>query len=174
MVHVTEGAAMQTRDETTQPGASRGERVKNEIRNAAHDLAGSGRETLKDSAENLKYQGAESLRGLADAVRDAGESLSRDGRAGPLADLAGQAARNLSEFSQAIEGRSTGEIVSMVRDFGRRNPVAFLAGSVLAGLALGRIATLPSQNQSRAPAASSTAPDKPSVAGPSAGATGAF
>ncbi len=167
---------MQMRDDTKEPEASPGARIKETVSGAAHDLAGSARETLEDNAENLKHQGAESLRGWADAVRDAGESLSRDGRAGPLADLAGQAARSLSEFSQAVDGRSTGEIVSMVRDFGRRNPVAFLAGSVLAGLALGRIATLPSQNQSRTPAASGTAPDKPmpSVAGPSAGATGAF
>lgn len=167
---------MQTRDETNGPGSSPGERVKETVSGAAHDLTGSARDTLAENAESLKHQGAESLRGFADAVRDAGDSLSRDGRAGPLADLAGEAARNLSEFSRAVDGRSTGEIVSMVRDFGRRNPVAFLAGSVLAGLALGRIATLPSQNQARVPDEAQPAPAKPmpSVVGPSAGATGAF
>jgi hypothetical protein len=55
--------------------------------------------------------------------------------------LLGEASRGLAGLSRAMEGRSVGELVGNLAEFGRRNPAAFLGGAALAGFAVARLAT---------------------------------
>ena len=80
--------------------------------------------------------------------------------------MVSHAASGLESMSRSIQGRSTGDIVGSVRRFGRENPMAFFAGSVLAGLALGRLAAAspnhgPDRQADRDPALPAASPAKP-------------
>lgn len=91
-------------------------------------------------AEKVKEATASHLDVFADALRIASSELSKN-HPGPTTELISQAASGLEGLSRSLHGRSTREMIETARQFGRDNPVAFLAGSVLAGLALGRFAT---------------------------------
>ena len=128
-------------------------RAKEEAREAKR-LAGDAREEIKEKGaeagdwlkheaeergEEYKEQAANGLQSFADAVRAAGDQLRRE-QPGPAGDMVGQAASGLEALSRGLHRRSTGEMLDSLRDFGRRNPAGFIAGSVLAGFAVGRFA----------------------------------
>jgi len=51
-----------------------------------------------------------------------------------------QAADGLESLSRNLADKEPGDLLNAVRDFGRKNPAAFIGGAVLVGLALGRFA----------------------------------
>lgn len=79
----------------------------------------------------------QTLGDFANAVRKAGDELSQADQS-MAGRVVRQAADGLEGLARSISGRRPEELLDAVRDFGRRNPTAFLAGSVLTGLALGR------------------------------------
>lgn len=103
---------------------------------SASKLASDVTDAVRDAAEDRKDRGARSIEGVADAVRDAADDL--DGEVPYVSDYVRQAAEALSDFSQAIRDRSVGDLVDTVSDFARRQPTAFFAGSVLAGVVASR------------------------------------
>lgn len=74
------------------------------------------------------------------ALEKAGEDLKGDNLS-LAADLVSQAASGLGGLARSLEGKSPVEMLGAVRTFGRQNPVGFVAISVLAGFALGRVAS---------------------------------
>ena len=90
-------------------------------------------------ADAAKDEAAAGLAAFSDALKAARSELS-DRKLGFAGDMLTQAADGLEGFSRALEGRSSAEMLEAARDFGRRNPMGFIAGSVLAGFALGRVA----------------------------------
>ena len=58
----------------------------------------------------------------------------------PASRLVQQAADSLESLSRNLADKEPGELLNAVRDFGRKNPAAFIGGAVLVGLALGRFA----------------------------------
>lgn len=96
----------------------------------AQNLAG-------EQAEKVKEAAASHLDIFADALRSAGDELARN-QTGPAGEFVASAASGLEGLSRSLHGKSTAQMVDAVRHFGRENPLGFLAGSVLAGLALSR------------------------------------
>ncbi len=92
-------------------------------------------------AETMKgaQVGARTLGDFANAVRRAGDELA-DADQSPASRLVRQAADGLESLSRNLADKEPGDILNSVRDFGRRNPAAFIGGAVLVGLALGRFA----------------------------------
>lgn len=111
----------------------------NAARDEAKKLAAQGQRLAGEQAEKVKEAAVSHLDVFADSLRAASEELGRN-QSGPAADMVSNAASGLEGLTRSLHGRSTGEMIDTVRNFGRENPIAFLAGSVLAGLALGRIA----------------------------------
>ncbi|PZQ57319.1 MAG: hypothetical protein DI570_19880 [Phenylobacterium zucineum] len=118
----------------------------------AKELIGQAGQTLKAEAQSFASVAqdrvrAETQRGtekatrtlgdFANAIRKAGDELSSADQS-PASRLVQQAADGLETFSRSLEGKDPGQLLNDVRDFGRRHPVAFIGGAVLAGLALGR------------------------------------
>ena len=114
-----------------------------EAKEAVSDKASSIGSEMKDEAmargDEMKHQASEGLGEFAEALRDASDKLSSK-QPGAITDLIGQAASGLEALSRSLERKSSGEMLDEVRNFGRRNPGGFIAGSVLAGFALGRFA----------------------------------
>lgn len=103
----------------------------------ASQLASEARDGMMQGAEGAKKQATQSLHAFAEAVREAGDKLSESDQS-MAAGFVRQAANGLERLSSTLGRKPFGEMIEDVRSFGRRNPTAFIAGSVLAGLAIGR------------------------------------
>lgn len=110
-----------------------------EAREGAASIASRARDEAAAKGEELKDRTADQLGVFADAVRAASDELAAK-EPGMVSDMVGQAARGLEEFSNSLRRTSPGGMVDGVRAFGRQNPVAFLAGTMLAGFAVARFA----------------------------------
>ena len=101
-------------------------------------------------AAERKDEAAGRVTGFARALEGAASSLEENGQA-TEARLTRQAADSLARLGDATHGKEVEDIVTAVEDFGRKQPVAFLTGAVLAGFALSRF--LKSSTGRRSPTA---------------------
>jgi len=92
-----------------------------------------------EGVRNAQAKASESMHSFAEAIRKAGDELKENDQ-GPVAQVLAQAAGSLDEMSRALGQKGIGEIVNDVRSFGRQHPGAFILGSALLGVALGRFA----------------------------------
>lgn len=92
-----------------------------------------------DGARSAQRRTSESMHTFAEAIRKAGDELQGKDE-GPVAQLLSHAAGGLDQMSRAIGQKRLEDIVTDVRSFGREHPGAFVMGSVLLGVALGRFA----------------------------------
>jgi hypothetical protein len=105
----------------------------------ARDLGDQAASRIGAEAEGIRDEAAAGLSAFSDALKSASEQLSGK-KLGFAGDVVQQAASGLENLARSLEGRSPGEMLEGIRSFGRHNPVGFIAGSVLAGFALGRVA----------------------------------
>ena len=105
----------------------------------ADQVASSVQSKAKDTLEHGKQTASQTLVDFAGAIRKAGDELAQHDQS--LAGrLVKQAADGLEGLSHAVADKRPDELLDAVRDLGRRNPGAVVAGAVLIGLALGRFA----------------------------------
>lgn len=107
------------------------------VRDEARGFASNARERAASRVEQRKQKVTGTIHDFADAVRRAGDELNERDQT-MAARLVSRAAEGLEDVSRTLADRRPSEMVDAVRDFGRRNPAAFLAGSLLLGVAVGR------------------------------------
>jgi hypothetical protein len=107
------------------------------VRDEARGFASSAREQAASRVEQRKQKVTGTIHDFADAVRRAGDELNERDQT-MAARMVSRAAEGLEDVSRSLADRRPSEMIEAVRDFGRRNPAAFLAGSVLLGVAVGR------------------------------------
>jgi hypothetical protein len=112
--------------------------LRDAARSKTSELAAEAKEGALRRAEDAQRQASTSLHTFAEAVRTAGNQLA-ESEQGFAARLVREAANGFEELSDTLSRKHPQQIIEDVRDFGRRNPTAFFAGTVLAGLALGRL-----------------------------------
>jgi hypothetical protein len=105
----------------------------------AQSFASVAQDRVRAEAQKGTQVGAKTLGDFANAVRRAGDELSQADQS-PASRLVQQAADGLESLSRNLADKDPGDLLNAVRDFGRRNPAAFIGGAVLVGLALGRFA----------------------------------
>lgn len=105
----------------------------------AQSFASVAQERVKAEAQKGTQAGARTLGDFANAVRRAGDELAGADQS-PASRLVQQAADGLESLSRSLADKEPGDLLNAVRDFGRRNPAAFIGGAVLVGLAVGRFA----------------------------------
>jgi len=120
-------------------------------RQTAASIGADVKQAARDRMEDAQDKTSEGLRAFAEAVRHAGDELAGKDQ-GAAAQLLSQAAGSLEQISTAIGQKRLDDIIGDVRRFGREHPGAFMLGSVLLGVALGRFA------QSAAPSTGSPEP----------------
>lgn len=111
----------------------------NSLKSEVRSFAGAAQERVATEAQKGVETAGKTLGDFANAVRRAGDELAGADQ-NPAARLVGKAADGLEQFSRSLEGKDPGDLLDAVRDFGRRNPLVFVGGAVLVGLALGRFA----------------------------------
>lgn len=107
-------------------------------RHEAGDIADRLKQRARDEAEGRKQGLAESLHVFADTIRDASDDLwERDQSL--AARIVRESANGLERISRSLDEHSFADATRGLRSFGREHPVAFVAGGMIAGLALGRM-----------------------------------
>ncbi|WP_374473102.1 hypothetical protein [Phenylobacterium sp.] len=107
------------------------------VRQEAAHFASQAQQRAAGEIEKHKATATQTLGSFANAIRRAGDELSTSDQS-MAARFVGQAADGLENFARALSEKRPEDLLDTVRDFSRRNPTAFVAGTVLAGLALGR------------------------------------
>jgi hypothetical protein len=107
------------------------------VKQEAQSFAAQAKEKASGQIEQHKETATRTLGDFANAIRRAGDELSQSDQS-VASRLVQQAADGLESFSRSVADKRPEELLDAVRDFGRRNPMAFVAGSVLVGLAVGR------------------------------------
>ncbi len=142
-----------------------GQALSSSLADAGKDAAAQARElgeqamsSLGSETEAVRDEATEGLIAFSDALKAASAELSGK-RLGFAGDVVQQAAGGLETLARSFEGRSPAEMLDAVRSFGRQNPVGFIAGSVLAGFALGRVAAVAAPASGQGSPTSSGAPE---------------
>ena len=114
------------------------------VREETAQFAGVAKERARGALDQRKETATRTLGDFADAVRKAGDELTARDQS-VASRLVGQAADSLEGLSRTVADKRPEELLDAVRDFGRRNPAAFIGGAVLVGLAIGRFARASAQ-----------------------------
>lgn len=107
-------------------------------RHEAREVADRLKQRATDEAEGRKASLAESLHVFADTIREASDDLGRRDQS-LAARLVRESANGLERMSRGLDQHSVADATRGLRSFGREHPVAFVAGGMIAGLAIGRM-----------------------------------
>lgn len=108
------------------------------VKEEAASFAADARTKAAETIDQKKETASRTLGDFANAVRKAGDELAQSDQS-MATQFVRQAADGLESFARSVADKRPEEMLDTVRDFGRRNPMAFVAGSVLAGFAIGRL-----------------------------------
>jgi len=103
----------------------------------AHEKAEQAEGMVKDQVDQRSTEAGERISGTASDLRSVGEELRNQGKETP-AKLADQAADRTERIGSYLSDSSADKLLSDVEDFGRRQPLAVLAGGVVVGMAAAR------------------------------------
>ncbi|MDG4805717.1 hypothetical protein O7634_02960 [Micromonospora sp. WMMD1120] len=119
-----------------QTAKEQGAEVGREAARQARNLYGEARTQLASQTGEQQRKAAGGLRSLADEMRSMAE---QGGQAGPVTELARQAADRVHGVAGWLEAREPGDLITEVRDYARRNPGTFLVGAAVLGVLAGRL-----------------------------------
>jgi len=132
MARTAQGGSGTTRDLTDQAKATAGQ-VTDQAKATAGQVADTARQQVSTRLADQKDRAAESLGGVAQALRQTSQQLREKDQAG-VTGYVDQAANQIERFSGYLQGRDMGQLVDDVEGFARRQPAAFLGGAFLIGL----------------------------------------
>lgn len=119
-----------------QTAKEQGTEVGREAARQARNLYGEARTQLASQTGEQQRRAAGGLRSLADEMRSMAE---QGGQAGPVSELARQAADRVHGVAGWLEEREPGDLIAEARDYARRNPGTFLVGAAVLGVLAGRL-----------------------------------
>ncbi|TPM89473.1 hypothetical protein [Mesorhizobium sp. B2-1-5] len=108
-----------------------------EVVNKAGKYASEAQEALSGKAQETQRDMSASLAAFGGALRAASEHLANSDQA-TVSKVVLTAAGGLGRLSSSLRDKPVEQVLGEVRSFGRENSGVLIAGSVLAGLALGR------------------------------------
>ena len=109
------------------------------VKQEAATFADSAKDKVLEQVGQKKETASQTLGDFANAIRKAGDELAQHDQS-MAGRMVKQAADGLEGISRSVSDKRPEELLEAVREFGRANPTAFIAGSVLLGLAIGRFA----------------------------------
>lgn len=109
----------------------------NEASEKVREAADSTQEKLREQVDQRSSAAGEKVTGTAHDLRSVGEELRRQGKDTP-ARMADRAAEQSERLGSYLKESDADKILGDVEDFGRRQPLAVLAGGVVLGVAAAR------------------------------------
>jgi uncharacterized protein YjbJ (UPF0337 family) len=102
----------------------------------AKDLLNQGRAEISSQLVTQQQRLGSLVHSFADEL---GTMASKSDKSGPVTDLAQEGSRRIGALAHTLETAEPSDLLEQVRNFARRRPVAFLVGSALAGVVVGRL-----------------------------------
>ena len=127
-----------------------------ELARKTGDYASEAKQALLEKADGTQRDLSANLKAFGGALRAASEHLANSDQR-TASKFALDAAGGLERLSSSLKDKPFEEVLGEIQSFGRENSGALIAGSVLAGLALGRFIKSSSPTgpaDTRAPSAS--------------------
>jgi hypothetical protein len=128
---------------TTAPGAADQARAKTEdvgaqAKEKAQEAGQQARDRVRDEVDRRSTEAGEQAGSTAQALRQASQRLREDGNE-PVAKGMEQVAQRVESAGSWLREADGDRILRDVEDFGRRNPLAVVAGGVAVGFAVSRL-----------------------------------
>ena len=128
---------------TTAPGAADQARAKTEdvgvqAKEKAQEAGQQARDRVRDEVDRRSTEAGEQAGSTAQALRQASHRLREDGNE-PVAKGMEQVAQRVESAGSWLRDADGDRILRDVEDFGRRNPLAVVAGGVAVGFAVSRL-----------------------------------
>ncbi|WP_189362921.1 hypothetical protein [Mesorhizobium sp. M4A.F.Ca.ET.022.05.2.1] len=111
--------------------------ARDELTRMAGDYGSEAKQALYEKAEDAQRDICADLKSLGGALRAASDHLANN-KQQAASKFALDAAGGLERLSTSLKDRPFKDVLGEIQSFGRENSGALLAGSVLAGVALGR------------------------------------
>lgn len=131
------GQATQAGGQVASTAADQAKQVTAETRRQAGDLVQQGLAQVRSQAQDSQLRAAVGVSGLADQLR--GMTQGSDQVPGVAQDLVHQVADRIQDVADWLERREPKDLLDDVRSFARQRPGAFLGGSAVLGLVVGRL-----------------------------------
>jgi hypothetical protein len=109
-----------------------------QVKDKAREGAQQARDRARDEVDRRSTDAGRQVSATADAIRQASSHLREQGQDGP-ARVVDQAARHVERAGGWLQESDGDRILRDVEDFARRQPLAVVAGGVVAGFALSRL-----------------------------------
>ena len=109
-----------------------------QARAKTQEVAGQTRNRVRDQVDQRSTQAGEQAGSAADALRDTSQRLREQGNE-PVAKGMDQVAERVDRAGRWLRESDGDRILREVEDFGRRNPLAVVAGGVALGFAASRL-----------------------------------
>ncbi len=116
--------------------ASKASEWTDQAKSAAGEAVSGLRERAEDLVSGQKSRGADFLTSISRAADAAARELHESSPY--IADQVTDMARGVDSLSRNVRERSVGDMMRNLNEFARREPTAFLAGSVIAGFMISR------------------------------------
>lgn len=114
----------------------------------AQETAEQAEGLVRDQIDQRSTEAGERLSGTASDLRSVGEELRNQGKETP-AKLAQQAAERTERLGSYLSDSNSDKLLSDIEDFGRRQPMAVLAGGVVLGVVAARFLKASSRDRYR-------------------------
>lgn len=122
--------------------------VAGQAQEKAQEAAGQAQEMMREQVDQRSTQAGEKISGTADDLRSVSEELRNQGKEGP-AKFADRGAEQIEKVGTYLSEADGDKLLSDVEDFGRRQPLAVLAGGLVIGMAAARFLKASSRNRYR-------------------------
>jgi hypothetical protein len=131
------GETASSKDDAKAEVQQRAEEAKDQAKERAQEVGKRAQSALRDQLDSRSTQVGYKVTSTADDVGAVGDELRRQGKETP-ARLADQAAERGERVGRYLQEADADRILTDVEDFGRRQPMAMLAGGLLLGFAAAR------------------------------------
>ena len=127
-------------DSTTEQVKNTASVAQDEAKHVASDVRDQARGLLTETRTQVEDQSRTQRDRLVETIRTFSDDLDgmAEQRSGMASDAAREVASRVRSFGQQLDGREPTELLDDLRSFARRRPGMFLAGSVIAGVVVGR------------------------------------
>ena len=119
------------------PAQEKAQEMKGQAQEKAQEAAGQAQSMLREQIDQRSTQAGERVSGTAGDLRSVGTELRKQGKDAPakFAENAADRAERLGSYLSESDGD---RLLADVEDFGRRQPLAVLAGGLVVGIAAAR------------------------------------
>jgi len=137
--------------ETEEQGSAvqeKAQQAAGEVSEKAQEAAGGAQEKLREQLDQRSTKAGDTVAGTAGDLRSVGEELRKQGKDTP-ARLADQAAEKTDRLGSYLRESDADTMLADIEDFGRRQPLAVLAGGLVVGIAAARFLKASSRGRYR-------------------------